>query len=491
MAIAGGILCLAPLLLNPDSGARADAAPEELAKVKAGGFSRKVDPPPLTGVNLAALRVQDDGAVAPAHKDRVARLTVDPVLQRHAEKALSNGQIPEAAVVVVEVKTGRILAYANHVERGPRRDVIVEAKAPAASVFKIITGTALVDHARLTPETKQCYWGGEHKLDASNLVDNPEKDKWCATISQAMGRSLNTVFARLALKHLDRDKLGQTARAYGFNQAPVFDVPVAPHTLELPEANLEFARTAAGFWNSTLSPLAAAQLALIVANRGLLVKPYVVDSVTDPRDGLLYKAPARTVLGRAIRAETADAVTVMMESTVSDGTGFKAFHDNAARPYLPNIPVASKTGTLIKQSTDQFYTWFVGFAPSRNPEIAFAVLAVNKTTWRVKANTVARQVLQAYFAARGAPGVSTPKYLSGLQKNPRFLGAAGVNPGCPARWGRALAEAPGSPDGPWSPARQRRPGASKHDPSLPGRGVPVPRSMTPPCPAEASRCLEA
>jgi cell division protein FtsI/penicillin-binding protein 2 len=410
MAIAGGILCLAPLMLDPSTGARAEGSSEELAKAKAGGFSKKVEPPPLFGVNLAALKVNPDGAVAPAHGGRVARLTVDPALQRHAEKALQQGQIPEAAVVLIDVKSGRILAYANHVEAGPRRDLIVEAKAPAASVFKIITGTALVDHAGVTPDTKQCYWGGEHKVDAANLVENPEKDKWCSTVAQAMGRSLNTVFARLALKHLDRDKLSQTARSYGFNQAPVFDVPVAPHTLELPEQSLEFARTAAGFWNSTLSPLAAAQVALTVANRGLLVKPYVVDTISDPKDGLLYRASPRTVLGRAIRPETADAVTVMMESTVSDGTGFKAFHDSAARPYLPNIPIASKTGTLIKQSSDQFYTWFVGFAPSRNPEVAFAVLAINKTTWRVKANTVARQVLQAYFAAKKAPGVATPKY---------------------------------------------------------------------------------
>lgn len=411
MAIAGGILCLAPLMLNPNSGARAEGTSEELAKVKAGGFSKKVEPPPLTGLNLAALRVGEDGsATAPAPGGRVARLTVDGNLQKQAEKALRNGQIPEAAVVMIEVKTGRILAYANHVEKGPPRDVIVESRAPAASVFKIITGTALVDHARVTPETKQCFWGGEHKVDAANLVENPERDKQCATVAQAMGRSLNTVFARLSLKHLDRDKLGQTARAYGFNQPPIFDVPVEPHTLELPENTLEFARTSAGFWNSTLSPFAAAQIALTVANRGVMVKPYVVDSINDPKEGLIYKAPSRTILGRAIRPETADAVTVMMEATVSDGTGFKSFHDGAARPYLPNIPVAGKTGTLIKQSTDQFYTWFVGFAPSRNPEVAFAVLAINKTTWRVKANTVARQVLQSYFAAKGAPGVATPKY---------------------------------------------------------------------------------
>jgi len=411
LAIAGGILCLAPLMLDPNGGARADDSPsEELSKARSGGFSKKVDPPPLDGVNLAALRVDGPAPVAPAHGGRVASLTVDANLQKQAEKALKNGQIPEAAVVMIDVKTGRILAYANHIENGPKRDIIVEAKAPAASVFKIITGTALVDHAHLTPQTKQCYWGGEHKVDAANLVENPDRDKWCSTISEAMGRSLNTVFARLALKHLNKEKLDQTARAYGFNQSPVFDVPVAPHTLEIPENNLEFARTSAGFWNSTLSPLAAAELALTIANRGVVVKPYIVDKVTDPKEGLIYKAGTRTVLGRATQAETADAITTMMEATVADGTGFKAFHDSAARPYLPNIPVAGKTGTLIKQSSDQFYTWFVGFAPSRNPEVAFAVLAVNKTTWRVKANTVARQVLQAYFAGRGAPGVATPKF---------------------------------------------------------------------------------
>lgn len=411
MAIAGGILCLAPLMLNPNSGARAEENSEELAKVAAGGFSKKVEPPPLSGLNLAALRIGEDGvATAPASGDRVARLTVDANLQRQAERALRVGQIPEAAAVVIEVKTGKILAYANRVEKGPPRDVIVESKAPAASIFKIVTSTALVEHAGITPETKQCFWGGEHKLDAANLVENPERDKQCATITQAMGHSLNTVMARLALKHLDRNKLSQTARAYGFNRAPVFDVPVEPHTLELPESPLEFARTAAGFWNSTLSPLAAAEIALTVANRGALLKPYVVDSISSTKEGTIYKAPAHTVLGRAIRAETADAITIMMENTVADGTGFKAFHDSAARAYLPNIPVAGKTGTLIRQSTDQFYTWFVGFAPSRNPEIAFAVLAVNRTTWHVKANTVARQILQSYFSARGAPGVSTPKY---------------------------------------------------------------------------------
>ena len=50
------------------------------------------------------------------------------------------------------------------------------------------------------------------------MVDDKRRDKWCATMTQAMGRSLNTVFARLAAKNLDRDKLGGVAARYGWGQ---------------------------------------------------------------------------------------------------------------------------------------------------------------------------------------------------------------------------------------------------------------------------------
>ena len=81
------------------------------------------------------------------------------------------------------------------------------------------------------------------------------------TLAEAMGRSINTVFARLALKSLTPAQLGATGSALGFGDAPAFDVPVAPSTLHLPDDRLGFARTAAGFWNTTMSPLGGAMLA--------------------------------------------------------------------------------------------------------------------------------------------------------------------------------------------------------------------------------------
>ncbi len=58
-------------------------------------------------------------------------------------------RVPEAGTVLMEVKTGKILAYASYVAEGEPFDVNVRAGAPAASVFKVVTGAALIEKAGL------------------------------------------------------------------------------------------------------------------------------------------------------------------------------------------------------------------------------------------------------------------------------------------------------------------------------------------------------
>jgi penicillin-binding protein A len=362
---------------------------------------------PLSGVDLTKIALHEDGATAPAPLGRVAHLTLNPQLQRATQRMLREFAVPEAAVVVLDLSEGKVLVWASHVEKGPSRDLCVESKAPAASVFKIVTAAALVETAGLPPDTRQCYSGGESRITSIDLVDDPKRDRWCATLGEAMGRSVNTVFARLAVKNLTPPTLTSMAQAFGFGEVQPFDVPVGVSDVHIPEDRLGFARTAAGFWNTTLSPLEGAMIAATVANRGETLRPVLVESVTDA-SGTLYQAPNRAILRRTIRPETAAALTAMMETTTSNGTSHRAFRDLEGRAFLPNISVAGKTGSLIRAETQQFYTWFVGFAPSRSPEIAVSVLAVNTPTWRAKANVIARDVLRAYFASRGASGVTRP-----------------------------------------------------------------------------------
>lgn len=414
LAFAGAVLCVAPLVWRRDGGPASPGAPpdggaEELAKLQPsdGSYAKNVSPPPLAGIDLRRARVDGEAATCPAHGGRVAHLTLDPSLQRHAERLLRGYEVPEVAVVMADMK-GRVLVWASRRERGQGGDLCADASAPAASVFKIATAAALVEHAGLGPDTRQCYWGGEHRVEAAHLVDDARRDRSCTTLAGAMGHSTNAVFARLASKHLSAGQLESTARALGFGDAQPFDVPVEPNGLNLPDDPLGFARTSAGFWNTTLSPLGAVSLALTVANRGQAVRPYVIERVTEGNQ-LLFRAPARYPARRAIKPETADAVTRMLETAVTEGTCYRAFHDAKGRSFLPHMTVAGKTGTLTRGETDQFYTWFVGFAPSRAPEVAVSVLAVNGSTWRVKANVIARDMLRAYFASRGTPGVTMPR----------------------------------------------------------------------------------
>ena len=97
------------------------------------------------------------------------------------------------------------------------------------------------------------------------LVDDPRRDKWCATPGIAMGRSINVVFGRLAQKHLTPEDLTAMSGAFGFGAPVPFPVANQAPKIELPEEPVEFARAAAGFWHTTLSPLAGASLAFIGA----------------------------------------------------------------------------------------------------------------------------------------------------------------------------------------------------------------------------------
>ena len=148
----------------------------------------------------------------------------------------------------------------------------------------------------------------------------------------------------------------------------------------MPADALEFARTAAGFWHSTLSPLHGALLAAAIANHGEMPSPTLIDRAFGPdgreRPIAVPAAPARAGWS-AWRA--AREVGQMMELTTRIGTAKGTFRDKHGRRYLP-VEVAGKTGTLSAQTDKGYvgYSWFIGYAPADHPAIAFAVALGNQ-----------------------------------------------------------------------------------------------------------------
>src|SRR5262245_2923700 len=119
---------------------------DPLRKFDAKGLLGKkaAERPSLEGLDLLRLDVRPSKVTAPLPDGRKAELTLDPVLQRAVRAQMETYRLPESGVVMMEVKTGRVLAYASYVAQNEKFDVNARAGAPAASVFKMVTGASLV-----------------------------------------------------------------------------------------------------------------------------------------------------------------------------------------------------------------------------------------------------------------------------------------------------------------------------------------------------------
>jgi peptidoglycan glycosyltransferase len=387
---------------RPETPTAANARQRAGGEARGRGGSKQVGDASLHGkLDLRRATLEDGHYVVPLDGGRRAVLTLDPAVQKAAETALARAKVPQGAIVVMAVD-GRVLALAGHRDGdrgalprfGHHLDMANSAWAPAASIFKIVTAAALVA-AGLGPETRVCYHGGLRSVDPSHLTDDRARDTTCGNLTEGISKSQNAIIAKLAHRHLEPGALRTMARAFGFDDALSFALDVEHGRTQIPGGALDFARVAAGFWNTELSPLGGALVANTVASGGMAVTPYIVDSVIDAdRRVTITPVPSRRVLD----ARVARDVARMMIATIDSGTAFKGFHDLERRRFLPQISVAGKTGTLVRSRPSYLeYSWFVGFAPSDAPTVSISVLLGNPARWHLKAHTAARMVLEAVF----------------------------------------------------------------------------------------------
>lgn len=341
---------------------------------------------------------EKDVYLAPLGDNAQAELTLDGRLQKSMERLLRNYNVPYGAVVALDPRNGHILAMAEHSEKDSSVGLATRALYPAASVFKIVTGAALLE-AGVGADTKVCYHGGLRSLQLKHLTDDPKRDHACATLSRAMGRSINVVIAKLANRNLSADDLRSTAGRFLFNQ-PLPVKPAPPSVGEalispapIPEDELDFGRTAAGFGSVFLSPLHGALMVGAIGNSGVAIEPGLVRAVYENN---IRSTPEAPRMHRIVTEENAIILTDMLEKTVSEGTAKNAFRERG-RWVLGNVSVAGKTGSLADKAPYKDYSWFVGFAPADAPRIAVAVVIVNGLKWRIKSSYVAREAIRKFL----------------------------------------------------------------------------------------------
>jgi len=329
-------------------------------------------------------------------------LTLDWELQNLANDLMAKARPVWGGAVMTDIQTGKVLVWGQFTRHGRSHyEELSTRAAPSASLFKLVTTAALLEHTPVTIRTRVCVAGGDHAIFRRHLqvpaAGTP--DTHCLPFFQALGFSVNAAYAQLVTEYLSRDQLLETINRLGFNRPLPFDALARFGSAAVPFSDLDFARTATGFEGTTLTVLGAAQLAHTIALEGRAPRLYLVQGGDD-------RKPRTVATQRALRATTARRLARMMEVTVHSGTALEAFTDPATGiSYLDDLRVAGKTGTL-KRDNATTISWFTGFAPARAPRVAVTVMLENDSTWRHKAADLARDLLRGRF--KGHAGIAYP-----------------------------------------------------------------------------------
>jgi peptidoglycan glycosyltransferase len=341
-------------------------------------------------------------------------LTLDPAVQKAAMDGLKG---VTGAVVALDPKTGAILglastpsfdpnqlsshdpaairAYKEQLSGDQTTNQAIDQRYSPGSVFKVIVSAAALATGKYTPQTaipapdKLTLPGTSTTLENFNGEScNGGADQ---PLIDALTISCNTAFAQLGID-LGEQRIRDTAKAFGIDEQG-FDMPlkVQPSKLGDIANDAELGVSSIGQQDVQLTPMQAAMIAAAVANKGRLMKPYLVSQVQAPDLTVIDKTDPEE-MSQAVSADVAGQLTEMMTSVVNNGTGKRARIDG--------VQVAGKTGTA--ENAGQDHSWFIGFAPADNPKIAVAVFVRNggKTGGDISA-PVAKNVIQAYLNGQG------------------------------------------------------------------------------------------
>jgi cell division protein FtsI (penicillin-binding protein 3) len=310
-------------------------------------------------------------------------LTLDRHLQFVAERALSRA-VEEAKgvagmAVVLDPRTGELLAIANHPRFNPntpekelrasvRNRAALDSFEPGSTMKSFVVASALEQKAIKPEDTFYCE-NGSWRVGRHTIHDTHQYG-WL-TPQRVLQVSSNICAAKIA-QLLGRERLVKTYLDFGFGERTGLALPgEARGSLPFPKAEVSLATQSFGQGMTTTAvQLAAAWGAL--ANGGLLMRPYLVSKVVDP-DGVVLLENRPTQVRQVVSQTTAKKVVSMLESVVTkEGTAPKAA--------MEDYRVAGKTGTAQKADpvargySDKRLASFVGMVPAENPRVVILVI---------------------------------------------------------------------------------------------------------------------
>ena len=307
----------------------------------------------------------------------------------------------------MEPDTGRVVALVGY-RRGGESDPWLPLKAiyPAASLIKVVTASAAIERGKVSPQDEISYRGGIYGITRGGIHAPDGKRTPKMTLEEAIARSANAVFGKVAVNYVGGAVLEEYLAKFGFGQKIPFELPVESSRGQVPREDFELARTGAGFGEVYVSPLHMAMIMSAIASGGAMPCPVLIDRIED-RDGQPLYESSPMKWRDTVLPETANAVVRMMVKTVEMGTSHRTFGTAERTPLLHDMDVAAKTGSLSGWTPTVHFEWFAGVAPVGSPRLALAALVVNDNRWKIKGSYVGKEAFNTYF---GYPSSLPPVY---------------------------------------------------------------------------------
>lgn len=331
--------------------------------------------------------------------------TLDVGLQEVAFQSLG---VYKGAIIVSEPSTGKILAMVSKPDYNPNEidDIwddlindkdstvllnrVTQGLYPPGSTFKIVTA---LEYIRENPDTYnqytyQCngkYTSGQDTINCYHGSVHGYED-----FTKSFAKSCNASFANIGMQ-LDRTRFNDTLTDLLFNQ----DLPVSfaynrsKLTVGEGTSDSDIMQAAIGQGTTQITPLHLNMITCAIANKGMLMKPYMVDYVKN-NEGNIIKQFSPDSFKRLMSEEEAAALTDLMREVVETGTGTKL----SGLSYT----AAGKTGSAEYSNVKtESHAWFTGFAPAEEPEVCVTIIIEGAGSGGDYAVPIARRLFNEYF----------------------------------------------------------------------------------------------
>lgn len=328
--------------------------------------------------------------------------TLDVKLQEAAYNALGSSK---GAVVVIEPDTGKILAMVSKPDFNPgnvkknweslnaNEEAVLLNRATQGhyvpgSTFKLVTALEYMrEQGSLSAYSYDCT--GKIEAGSNSIHCFGGKVHGKVDFRDSLAYSCNTSFCNIGAD-LDVGKFQKTAKELLFNSKLPGKFPYKKSSFSLKKnaGTAEKMMTSMGQGQTQMSPYHMVLITSAIANGGILMEPYLVDSVTNYK-GVVIDENKPERYKKLMTAQEASELKNYMTSVTDYGTASVL----RGKKYTS----AGKTGTAEYSSDkEKDHSWFTGFSNVDNPDLAISVI-IESSDGTAKAVNVAKEVFDAYY----------------------------------------------------------------------------------------------